>query len=71
MPIKPLNPLGSAIRARRKALGITLTEAARQCGLSAQTLRRIERGTNRHPAGMTLRLIGLGLKLPALVTRAK
>lgn len=39
--------LGAAIRARRKAVGVTQRWVAAQCGVTFQQFQKYERGTNR------------------------
>ncbi len=44
-PLDPLEPdYGARVRLRREELGLSLEEVARQCGTSAATLSRFERG---------------------------
>lgn len=73
MVVKPLNPLrldedafrarmGSQVRALRRERGLTQQKLAELCGLSADTVRRLEFGAFS-PSITTLRLVVGGLQL--------
>ena len=53
--------LGTRIRARRKALGLTLTEVAERAGLSQQYVSNLEKG-HRNPSLAALRSIATALR---------
>jgi tetratricopeptide (TPR) repeat protein/DNA-binding XRE family transcriptional regulator len=59
--------LGAAIRSRRVAAGLTQEELAERSGLTARTIRNIERGHSSRPYGRSLDLVTgvLGLAAPA------
>jgi transcriptional regulator with XRE-family HTH domain len=48
--------LGRAVRRRRDALGLSLRDAAKETGVSASTLSRIENGTGKPDADNIARL---------------
>jgi transcriptional regulator with XRE-family HTH domain len=59
-----LATLGSAIRDRRKQLGVSMTTTAESAGVSRVTLHRIERGAPAVTIGAYLNVIAaLGLRL--------
>ncbi len=49
-----IEELGSLIRQKRRAEGITLEQAARQCGVSPATLSRLERRTTAAASGQEM-----------------
>lgn len=56
--------LGEAIRQRRKALGLTQTDAALSCGVGLRFLSELERGKPSVRLDKVLRILqGLGLEL--------
>lgn len=55
-----LRPVGSAIRVRREALGLTKRELARRTQLNEKTIQRIEAG-KRFPLPVTLDAIARAL----------
>lgn len=59
--------LGQAVRARRKAMGITTTAAAEAAGMSRVTWHRLEKGESTVALGSWLaaaRVLGMALLLP-------
>jgi transcriptional regulator with XRE-family HTH domain len=63
-PVVSLTALGQYIRAERRAQGLRIDDAAALCGVSVDTLSRLENG---HAGVSTVRLLrvldGLGLTL--------
>ena len=56
--------LGSVIRQRRKALGLTQIEAAGLCGVGERFLRELELGKATVQLGLALKVLaGLGIDL--------
>ncbi|NOY69227.1 MAG: helix-turn-helix transcriptional regulator [Deltaproteobacteria bacterium] len=56
--------IGKAIRARRKADGLTQADAAAFCGVGTRFLGELERGKETAQVGKVLRILrGLGLTL--------
>lgn len=56
--------LGAAIRCRRKALGLRLTDAAGLCGVGVRFLSELENGKSSASLGKALQVLsGLGLQL--------
>lgn len=53
--------LGSRVRARREALGLSQTDVATACQMQYQSLARIERGAVDNPTLKTLRLLAKAL----------
>lgn len=61
------SPLGPALRAIRRRLGITLTEVAKRTGITASTLSRVENGGATLTYDKLIRLAeGLGLDIVEL-----
>ncbi|NKI35161.1 helix-turn-helix transcriptional regulator [Wenzhouxiangella sp. XN79A] len=59
-----MKQIGEAVRARRKALGLTQIEAAGLCGVGERFLRELELGKPTVQMGKALQVLsGLGLKL--------
>ena len=62
--ISSTKELGSAIRARRKAAGLTQSDAAALCGVGTRFLGELERGKDTAQIGKVIRILqGLGLAL--------
>jgi y4mF family transcriptional regulator len=56
--------IGNVIRAKRKADGLTQSDAAALCGVGARFLGELERGKETAQIGKVLRILhGLGLGL--------
>ena len=56
--------IGNAIRARRKADGLTQADAAALCGVGARFLGELERGKETAQIGKVLRIVqGMGMEL--------
>ncbi|RJP90976.1 MAG: transcriptional regulator [Desulfobacteraceae bacterium] len=56
--------IGRAIRARRKADGLTQADAAALCGVGARFLGELERGKETAQIGKVIRILaGLGLEI--------
>lgn len=56
--------MGNAIRAKRKADGLTQFDAAALCGVGTRFLGELERGKETAQIGKILRIVhGLGLEL--------
>lgn len=65
-PIPDEKALGTAIRLRRRALGLTQADLAMQAGISTQTLSAVENGKATAQIGLVLRICrDLGLTLHA------
>ena len=63
-PIKDTKQLGSVIRDRRKAAGLTQKKAAALAGVGTRFLSELERGKPTSEVGKTIRIIQLlGLEL--------
>jgi transcriptional regulator with XRE-family HTH domain len=64
-PARTWTALGRLVYERRKALGLTLDEAAARCGLRSDTnIQDIERGKSRDPKLTTAMAISRGLDIP-------
>lgn len=64
LPLRSPEELGRAIRARRRALGLSQADLAAQTGLSQPTISAIERGKPTAQVGLVLTLCrDLGLRL--------
>ena len=72
-PLTSAAELGAAVRAARKALGLTLTEAARRCGVGPRFLLELEHGKPGVRLDKALAVmygVGLaGIVLPMAVVR--
>jgi len=72
VPLKAAPPYATALRARRKALGVSMTSAAEAAGMSRATWHRLEKGEPGVAVGLLLaaaEALDLGLEL-AVRTRA-
>ncbi len=66
-----LAAIGARLRARRKALAVTATEAAEAAGMSRMTLHRVERGEPSVTMGAYMNAVAaLGLELELVDARA-
>ena len=64
LPLRSPEEMGRAIRARRRALGLSQADLAAQTGLSQPTISAIEGGKPRAQVGLVLLLCrDLGLRL--------
>lgn len=69
-PVSELDALGAQLRARRKALGVSMVAAAEVAGISRVTLHRIERGEPSVAVGAWMRVVaalGLSCELHAAI----
>lgn len=64
MPTPAVGHMGTLIRSRREALGLTLYELGQQCGLSESELSRLER-EERQPRFETVMKIAQALGVSA------
>lgn len=58
--------LSSVVRDRRKALGLSLGELGRRCGVPKQSIYSIESGRSKNPTVNTICGIAAGLQLSAV-----
>ena len=62
--------LGDCLRAKRHGEGLSMREVAKQIGVSAPTLSRVERGQHREPVQTEVSFEAGSLQVLKIMTRA-